>query len=429
MLLDEIIARHSVPRELLSDRGQNFLSKVVQAICDFYQICKCNTTAFHPTCNGLTEKANATIMQSLAQYTSANQKDWDVSLPALLFAFRIAPSSTTGESPFYLLYGREPMLPMEIPLKLPTKMPNSVLSYRSQLVQNLELTHRITKEQAQLAQMKMNENFDRHSKPYPYYVGHRVWIYTPKTKVGLSKKLLHCWDGPYRLVEKLSPVTFKLRTSDNRLLPCAVHVNRCKPYYDPETRPFDTPVDLPQESPLPLTQRDFPPDSFEPSSIQARPPVSEDGPLYLIEQVLKRRTRKGVEECMVKRQGYSSKHNSWIPTFDIVDTNTADTTTPVPTVSAFSGSNPTMPFKRPINNILPYFIFTFCFLTYLGPLTAAPSLGPLYDCSRLYDQAYLTLPKPQNCSHSMQSMHASFQFYMANVYQPFAPRSPLSLFH
>ena len=89
------------------------------------------------------------------------------------------------------------------------------------------------------------------------------------SQVGLSKKLLHCWDGPYCLVEKLSPVTFKLRTSDNRLLPCAVHVNRFKPYYDPEIHPFDTPVDLPQESPLPLTERDFPPDSFEPPSIQA----------------------------------------------------------------------------------------------------------------------------------------------------------------
>ena len=132
----------------------------------------------------------------------------------------------------------------------------------------------------------------------------------------------------------------------------------------------------------------------------------------------------------MKWQGYSSKHNSWIPTSDIIDTTkTADTTTPVPTVSAFSGSNPTMPFKCPINNILPYFIFTFCFLTYLGPLTAAPNLGPLYDCSRLYDQAYFTLPKPQNCSHSMKSMNASIQFYRGNVYQPFAPRTPLSLFH
>ena len=42
LLLDEIIAHHSTPHELLSDRGQNFLSKVVEAVCDFYQIRKCN---------------------------------------------------------------------------------------------------------------------------------------------------------------------------------------------------------------------------------------------------------------------------------------------------------------------------------------------------------------------------------------------------
>ena len=48
LLLDNIIARHSAPRVLLSDGGKDFLSKVVAAVCDLYQIRKCNTTAFHP---------------------------------------------------------------------------------------------------------------------------------------------------------------------------------------------------------------------------------------------------------------------------------------------------------------------------------------------------------------------------------------------
>ena len=70
-------------------------------------------------------------MQSLSHYTSANQEDWDEFLPALLFAFCIAPSLTTGESPFYLLYGRKPVLPMKVPLKPPNKVPASIATYRT----------------------------------------------------------------------------------------------------------------------------------------------------------------------------------------------------------------------------------------------------------------------------------------------------------
>ena len=224
LLLDHIIARHSAPRHLLSDRGKNFLSKVVQAACDLYQIQKCNTTAFRPSTNGLTERYNQSLMQSLSHYTSSNQKDWDVNLQALLFGFRIAPSPTTGESPFYLLYGRDPILPVEVPLKPPTEISPTILSYRATLVRQMQLTHRVASEQIQLSQQAMKDLYDRKSKPYPYKVGDLVWLFTPKTQKGLSKKLLHNWHGPYRLVEQLSPVNFKLRTRDNRLLPTPVHV-------------------------------------------------------------------------------------------------------------------------------------------------------------------------------------------------------------
>ena len=211
-------------------------------------------------------------MQSLSQYTNSDQRNWDSSLSAILFGFRIAPSPTTGESPFYLLHGREPVLPMEVPLKPPTKLTQSILKYRSQLVRQMELTHRVAAEQTQLSQQKMKSLYDRKANPYPYQIGDRVWIYTPKHKTGLSKKLLHCWHGPYRLVEQLSPVTFNVRTMANRLLPYAVHVNRFNPYVDPLARPLDPPIDLPDDTNDILSESDFPLDSFEAAPLKAPPP-------------------------------------------------------------------------------------------------------------------------------------------------------------
>ena len=55
-----------------------------------------------------------------------------------------------------------------------------------------------------------------------------VWVFTPKTRKGLSKKLLHHWHGPYRIMKQLSPVNFKLRNSANRLVATPVHA--CESY-------------------------------------------------------------------------------------------------------------------------------------------------------------------------------------------------------
>ena len=180
LLLDHIIARHSAPCVLLSDHGQNFLSKVVSAVCDLYQIRKVNTSAYHSQTDGLVERFNSSLKKSLSQFTASNQKDSDISFPAVLFGFRIAPSPTTGESPppFYLLYGREPCLPMEVPLKPPGKLTQSVLHYRSQLVETIHLTHQTAAQQIQLSQQKMKEIYDRNAKPYPYQVGGKVWVFS-----------------------------------------------------------------------------------------------------------------------------------------------------------------------------------------------------------------------------------------------------------
>ena len=183
--------------------------------------------------------------------------------------------------------------------------------------------------------------------------------------------MLYRWHGPYRLVEQLSPVNFKVKTVDNRLLSTPVHVNRLKPYCDPNDRPLDMPVDLDIDFDLLLDENDLPTDSFEPSQIQAPPPASQskDDPLYPIEQVLKRRTRKGIKECFVKWQGFSSKHNSWISSSSIVD-HTEPTETPDPTphtVSTFTSSfinlpaftsTTSFPFHR--RTMLPYFLVLFC---------------------------------------------------------------------
>ena len=145
-------------------------------------------------------------------------------------------------------------------------------------------------------------------------------------RLAYQKKLSHCWHGPYRLVQQLSPVTFNICTADNQLLSTPVHVDRFKIFYDPADRPMQPPVDLELEHALVLHESELPRDSIIPSQIQAPLPASQPGDnFYPIEKVLKHRIGKGTIESLVKWQDFSSKHNSWIPTSSIVDlTQTTD---------------------------------------------------------------------------------------------------------
>ena len=95
VLVNEIITRHSAPKELLSDQGQNFLSKIVKAVCDYFKINKINTTPFNPKCDGLVEGFHKCLCRMLASYCNANQSNWDLYLPLVLFAYRTSEQSTT----------------------------------------------------------------------------------------------------------------------------------------------------------------------------------------------------------------------------------------------------------------------------------------------------------------------------------------------
>ena len=80
-------------------------SKVVAEVCKIFQIQKVNTSSYHSQTDGLVERFNSTLCQSLSMYVSKNQKDWDEFIPLVLFAHRTSVLDAIGDSPFYVLYG------------------------------------------------------------------------------------------------------------------------------------------------------------------------------------------------------------------------------------------------------------------------------------------------------------------------------------
>lgn len=155
------------------------------------------------------------LLFSLSQYVSSDQKGWDEHLQSVLLAYRVSPSEVTGDSPFFLLYGREPRLPMDVSLLPPQNLSASIAEHRARVVEHLETAQGIARANIQRAQQRMKFLYDQSSNFPEYDLGQQVWVYSPKTKRALSKKLRYLWHGPMRIYKKLSPVTYKVKLPTN----------------------------------------------------------------------------------------------------------------------------------------------------------------------------------------------------------------------
>ena len=105
LLVSEIISHHGVPRELLSDRGAAFLSKLLHELYRLMGIHKVSTTAYHPQTDGLVERFHRTLTAMLSKTSQPGGSDWDERLPFVLFAYQCCEQESTHEYPFFMLYG------------------------------------------------------------------------------------------------------------------------------------------------------------------------------------------------------------------------------------------------------------------------------------------------------------------------------------
>jgi len=110
---EDIICRHGCPKEILTDRGTHFVNEMLNSLCDKLGVKHRLSTAYHPQTNGLVERFNRTLCETLAKFAGDNKDDWDLYISSALFAYRVRRHNTTRHEPFYLMYGRDATLPIE----------------------------------------------------------------------------------------------------------------------------------------------------------------------------------------------------------------------------------------------------------------------------------------------------------------------------
>ena len=160
--------------------------KVVKDVCKLVNTSKVNTTSYRPECDGLVERFNHSLTTIISMYVSEHQSDWDRFIPYALFAYRTSIQSSINESPFYLLYGRDPRFPIDISLSKPDKLYTSTDDYRSVLINRFVEAHKLAHDNIEVAQQRQKANYEKKTKEILYSNGQRVWLFTPNNRKGLS---------------------------------------------------------------------------------------------------------------------------------------------------------------------------------------------------------------------------------------------------
>lgn len=97
-----------------SDQGREFVNQLNSTLFDMVGIKHCVSAAYHPQSNGLDERTNRTVSRALLKFINLQQDDWDEQLDGVLFSYRTSVHASTKYTPFYLMYGRDPVLPIEL---------------------------------------------------------------------------------------------------------------------------------------------------------------------------------------------------------------------------------------------------------------------------------------------------------------------------
>lgn len=229
-LWKRVFSIFGIPPRLHSDRGAEFVNKIIKELTNTFFSKHSTTTAYHPQGNAYAERVHRFVNQALAQYVNQDQNNWDELVPALMTAHNDCIQTAIGMSPAQVILGRHLNLPGHELEDSETNLKYNPNSFAQKLQWALAKAQEIV--QGKMAiKIARNAKRSENIKTTPFSVGQAVRLWQPVTIEGKKAKLTQKWFGPYfiRDIKNEGRVIY-LNDADGNNIPMPVSINRIWPY-------------------------------------------------------------------------------------------------------------------------------------------------------------------------------------------------------
>jgi len=201
-MYDGFFSIFGLPRQLHSDQGKHFDSKLFHELCKIAGVNKTRTSPFLPRSDGQTERANRTILQMLRATAQDNPTDWPNRLPAIRAAYRMTIRSVTHTTPNMAMLGREVLFPITLIASPPEEPVNITVPFLKSFRQTMRDAHEQVRTATKSVARTQKTYFDKYVKGPPFHVGQPVWLYWPLPKLRQRhRKLTRLWTGSWQIME------------------------------------------------------------------------------------------------------------------------------------------------------------------------------------------------------------------------------------
>ncbi len=202
VLWKNFFCRFGFPTRLHADQGRNFESTVVKELCKLTGITRTHTSPYHPQGNGITERFNRTLMNMLGTLDPDQKPKWHEYIDALTHAYNCTQHDSTGFSPYFLMYGRHPRLPVDLLFGLSSaKEPCEYSEYVQTLRECLTYAYGEANKMSRHAKDLQKKHYDKKVKSSVLETGDRVMV--KLCYVEGKHKLADRWEPrPYIVVKK-----------------------------------------------------------------------------------------------------------------------------------------------------------------------------------------------------------------------------------
>ena len=232
-LWDKYFVYYGFPERIIADQGRNFESRLINELCKLGRVKKLRTSPYHPQSNGQCERFNATLLSMLGTLSPEGKVNWTDKVGTLVHAYNSTKSAITGFSPHYLMFGREPKLPLDITLGLPNPDMEGVIheKYVKQLQSRLKWSYEVAQNRNEKEAARQKKYYDLKVRCAPLRVGDVV---VPRQKTFRGKaKIQDRWDPTlYEVIEIPYPdmPVFKIRPQgEPEAKPKILHRNLLQP--------------------------------------------------------------------------------------------------------------------------------------------------------------------------------------------------------